>query len=204
MPQIFSDVYQNLEPHRYFDTIWCYLPDKFSEYFINKLSPVSKYFDWLLGREKDRIPHITLRYLGYDSQDLRKKTLENKSIFETKIRGLFPVDVSFGRVELYHPENKEMGIRLTCKVTKGLQKLSVIHRKLLEVNGFSYFLALEGKNFTPHISVGRLGNKLDAKQKVGNYLKKSNLMVNNCRIDRVELNFVSKKISERLQIKLDV
>jgi len=71
----FSAVHEGLEPGKYFDTVWVALPAQTHQYLIQTLAPIKQFCLWVAAVEMDvdskTIPHITLRYLGYDTDNLR-------------------------------------------------------------------------------------------------------------------------------------
>ncbi|MCL5784343.1 MAG: hypothetical protein M1142_03245 [Patescibacteria group bacterium] len=72
--------------------MWVSLPQENHVILAGILSPIRDLCIWCttveMNKKANTIPHITLRYLGYDSEKLRKKVEQDKELFRKTITTL--------------------------------------------------------------------------------------------------------------------
>lgn len=203
----YSNIYKGLEPNKYFYTIWSLIPNEYSQAVKNYLDPVGKHLEWYLGNSKERIPHITLRYLGYESDELKNKMISEKEDFEKIISKYSPIDISFGKIKIYYPKDKTYPPnKISTQVTDGMDKLRSLHKELLGLSGYSFYEDLEDGNFAAHLSVGKLDtiNKEESEKVVGEYLSGHDIDLASYTLKVFELNFPSPQKNKSFRVKLNV
>lgn len=154
----FKGEYNSLEIDRYFSTIWVELPSRSKSIIRDLTGDFEPYCNWLSAFSKDRskcTPHISLRYLGFSDELDFDQIKEDKGKFKKAVEEYRDINLRLGGLSLYiKKENgKRKAVRINWDILNG-DKLVQIHKRLLKIPGYYFFRGLEGKNFTPHISLG--------------------------------------------------
>lgn len=204
----FDNYFDRLLPGKYFNTVWVALPDYSLPYLKESLSPIRTWCEWCIGVDggfkPNTIPHITLRYLGYDSEELRFKILGKIDKFREVIQKNWPIELSVGEIFIWESlsENPVREARLNWRIDNSAS-LKNIHRELLEVEGFSFFRNLEGERFSPHITLGKV-NMLypESVTEIQNYLKSLPLRQFRFQLENFQINMASKEEKQNIRIPL--
>lgn len=206
----FRNLYNRLEPGRYFYTIWVALPDLVIPVIKQNLSSLLPFCNWISTFVEDddskKIPHITLRYLGYEDEVLKDNIISQKFAFEKALSTLAVEDLILGDFRLWTRKENEVIVnaRLNWEI-KNPKSLVLIHNALLTIKGFDFFINLEGENYSPHISLGSVDlNRSENLPCVSEYLEK--LKIGNIRLNLKDyaINLASKDNSKRREISLNV
>lgn len=204
----FDNYFDHLLPGQYFDTLWVALPDSSLLYLKEALSPIRPWCDWCIGvdngNKPNTIPHITLRYLGYSSTELREKIFDKIDEFRNVIQKNTSVGLDVGELVIWQnsPEASIREARINWKIYNHTV-LRNIHQQLLEVKGFSFFRSLEGDNFTPHITLGKVNLENTASLgEIQDYLESIPIQKFTFYLESFQINLASKDEKQNIRIPL--
>ena len=204
----FLKTHRDLEPGKYFNTVWVKLPDDVLEYLQRVLDPIKSNLKWSVlddGQGAHSVPHITLRYLGYDSADLRQKMKSDEVKFRKIIRIYSPMEIQLGEVFIWEgvDSNGNKTYRLNWKIVDR-KKLTELHQELLKILGYDLFKSLEQENYTPHISLGEINLKAAGNvDQVKEYLNNLSENVQTVVLKDFGLNFSSPNPEENYRVSLN-
>jgi 2'-5' RNA ligase len=196
----YKNIYTDLEPNRNFYTVWARLP-KDAEVFIHEyLSPIKDSLLWASTYSKDftsKIPHITLRYLGYLDELNRGKINLDVEKFKKELNGWKSCELELGNIDMYYEysEGKLSVVRLFWKI-QDTSELKEVHERLLKVEGYDFFSSLEGENIHPHISLGNIDpTNIENMNRVIEYIEKNKVENKKYLVKDIELNLCGDTIS---------
>ncbi len=195
----FSAVYQNLEPEKTFDTIWASLPENIHNRIKQILKPIKTYCHWCAVIDPKRIPHVTLRYLGYHSPELQNQMIQDKNKFTAAAKEYLPIKTTLGEIGSWEsPDPRQL--RVYWKINSS--SIRRLHQDFLKIDNYSFFTSLEGANFNPHITLSRVNLAIPyAEENVTAYFEKLRTAEMEFEITTLELNFVPS-LEENFQVKL--
>lgn len=204
----FNNHYERLVPGKYFDTLWVALPDSSLLFLKEALSPIRSWCEWCIGvddgNKPNTIPHITLRYLGYDSIELREQILNNIDGFRDVIQNHMPLELHVSELFIWQspPETPTPQARINWKI-ENHSNLTKIHHQLLEIQGFSFFQDLEGDNFTPHITLGKVNlEKTESLKNIQNYFGSISMKKFTIYLENFQINLASIVEKDNIRISL--
>lgn len=204
----FDKYFDHLLPGQYFNTLWVTLPDSTLPYLKKALSPIRPWCEWCIGvdngNKPNTIPHITLRYLGYDSKEFREKISNTIDEFRNVIRQYTPIELDVGEIFVWQssPGASIREARINWKIYNHTI-LKSIHEQLLEIEGFSFFRSLEGDNFTPHITLGKVNLENTASLgEIQEYLQSIPTQKFTFYLENFQINLASKDEKQNVRISL--
>lgn len=194
-----KNIYTDLEPNRNFYTVWAKLPKEAESFIHEYLGTIKDSLIWAStysGEFSRRTPHITLRYLGYFDELNREKINIDISKFKEEIRGVSPVNLELGNIEILtkYLNGKLIKARLSWEILNA-NEIKEIHDKLLKVAGYDYFSNLEGENFHPHISLGNIDpNNSKSLERVKEYMENNKVGNKKYIVKDIELSLCGEVI----------
>jgi len=198
----FKNTYTDLELNRNFYTVWARLPKDVEVFIHEYLKPIKDSLVWAStysGELARRTPHITLRYLGYLGylDEINREKIDiDVSKFKEEIRDVNSINLELGNIEIFEKylDGKLVKARLTWKILNA-DEIRETHNKLLKVEGYDFFVNLEGDNFRPHISLGSIDpTNLENINRVKEYIEKNKVENKKYLVKDIELNLCGDTI----------